>query len=50
MAGIVSSLKAHHGLGVVCQPIDDLALAFITPLGANHYDVLRHFNLPSGIQ
>jgi hypothetical protein len=27
---------------VVGQPINDLALAFITPLGADYYNVLSH--------
>jgi hypothetical protein len=46
MAGIVSALKAHHSLGMVGQPIDDLALAFVAPLGADDHDVLCHFSLP----
>ena len=44
--GIVPALKPHHGIGAAGQPIDDLAFAFIAPLGADHGDVrqgLRSF-------
>src|SRR5262249_13169932 len=37
--GIVPALEAHHRVGTACQPVDDLALAFIAPLGADHGDV-----------
>src|SRR5690606_24221801 len=43
MAGVVSALEADHALGGLGQPVDDLALAFVTPLGADHHDVLAHF-------
>jgi len=43
MAGIVATLEADHTLGVVSQPVDDLPLALITPLGAHHNDILGHF-------
>ena len=39
MAGVVAALEAHHALRVVGQPVDDLALAFVTPLGADDDDV-----------
>ena len=48
MAGIVATLKAHHGLGAVGQQIDDLALAFITPLGTDYDYILCHFLIPRG--
>jgi hypothetical protein len=38
----VPALEAHYSLGVIRQPIDDLALAFVTPLGADHHYILRH--------
>jgi len=28
---------------VIGQPIDDLALAFITPLGTDYYYILGHY-------
>jgi hypothetical protein len=46
MAGVMSALVPHHGLGMVGKPVYDLALAFITPLGPDNHDVLCHFNLP----
>ncbi len=39
MAGIVAALKAHHDIGALRQPIDDLALAFVAPLGADDHDI-----------
>src|SRR5262249_18916457 len=42
MPGVVPALKAHHALGMVGEPVHDLALALVAPLGADHYDVLAH--------
>ena len=42
VAGVVPPLKAHHGCGPVGQQIDNFALAFITPLGADYDYVLAH--------
>src|SRR5581483_4576683 len=36
MAGVVAALEAHHDVGAAGEPIDDLALALVTPLGADH--------------
>ena len=41
MAGVVAALEAHHDIGLERQPIDDLALAFVAPLGADHHHI-RH--------
>jgi hypothetical protein len=38
----MATLESHHALRAVGQPVNDLALALITPLGADHYDVLGH--------
>jgi hypothetical protein len=38
---VVTALKAHHHLGAGGQPVDDLAFAFVTPLGAD-YCHIRH--------
>ncbi|PZT88940.1 MAG: hypothetical protein DI637_06925 [Citromicrobium sp.] len=35
----MSALEAHHGIGPACQPVDDLALALIAPLGADYGNV-----------
>jgi hypothetical protein len=40
VAGIVAALEAHHALGVIGQPIDDLALTFVAPLGTDDDDIL----------
>ena len=37
--GVVSALEAHHHVGTAGEPVDDLALALIAPLGADHGDV-----------
>jgi hypothetical protein len=39
MAGIVAALEAHHDLGALAQPVHDLALALVAPLGADHCHV-----------
>ena len=39
MAGIMAALEAHHDIGALGQPIDDLALAFVAPLGADDHDI-----------
>ena len=41
MAGIVAALKARDHVRALAQPVDNLALAFVAPLGADHDDV-RH--------
>jgi hypothetical protein len=41
VAGIVAALEAHHHVGALRQPVDDLALALVAPLGADDDDV-RH--------
>jgi len=43
--GVVAALKAHHDIGALTQPIDDLALAFVAPLGADDHDI-GHFLIP----
>ncbi len=39
MAGIMAALEAHHDIGALGQPIDDLALALVAPLGADDHDI-----------
>ena len=41
VAGVVAALEAHDDVGLLGQPVDDLALALVAPLGANDHDV-RH--------
>ena len=42
VASVVAALEAHHALGVIGQPVNNLAFAFVTPLGADHDYVLGH--------
>ncbi len=42
MTGVVAALEAHDAGRLLGQPVDDLALAFIAPLGADDDDVLAH--------
>ncbi len=39
---VVAPLKSHHGGDPVSEQIDDLALALVTPLGANDDYVVAH--------
>ncbi len=39
MPGVMAALEAHHHVGAARQPVDDLALAFVAPLGADDGDV-----------
>jgi hypothetical protein len=39
VAGVVPALEPHHALGVIGQPVDELALALVAPLGADDHDV-----------
>src|SRR5690606_5429641 len=47
VTSVVAALKTNHGSGLVSQQIDDLALALITPLGAQDHDILTHKPMPS---
>jgi hypothetical protein len=46
VAGVVPALEAHHGVGPLGEQIDDLALALVAPLGAEHYHVPAHATVP----
>ncbi len=39
MPGIGAALKADDDIGPLGQPVDDLALALVAPLGADHRDI-----------
>ena len=41
VAGVVAALEAHDDVGALRQPVDDLALALVAPLGADHHHI-RH--------
>jgi hypothetical protein len=42
VASVVSALKARHHVSLISEQVDYLALAFITPLGTEHYDRFCH--------
>jgi hypothetical protein len=46
MARVVAALEADDALRALRQPVDDLALALIAPLGADDDDVLAICFLP----
>ena len=39
MTGVVAALEAHDDVGALRQPVHDLALALVAPLGADHRDI-----------
>ena len=39
MAGVMAALKPHDDVGADRQPIDDLALSFVAPLGADNDNI-----------
>ena len=41
VAGVMAALETHDHVGRDREPIDDLALAFVAPLGADHHHI-RH--------
>jgi hypothetical protein len=42
MASIVTTLKAHYCCGLIGEQINNFALTFITPLGAQYHNILSH--------
>ena len=46
VAGVVAALEAHDDVGALGQPVDDLALALVAPLGAHHHHIC-HLRLAS---
>ena len=46
MPGIGAALKADNDIGAFRQPVDDLALALVAPLGADDRDI-SHRLLPA---
>ena len=48
VAGVVAALEAHHRGCALREQVDDLALAFVAPLGADDDEVLGHWEVTSG--
>ena len=47
MAGIVAALEAHDDVGLLRQPVDDLALPLVAPLGADDDNIGHPWVFPS---
>ena len=47
VAGVVAALETHDDVGLLGEPVDDLAFAFVAPLGADH-DNICHEELTPG--
>ncbi len=39
MTGVMAALETDHHVRPLGKPVDDLSLAFVAPLGANHYHI-----------
>ena len=48
VAGIVAALEADDHVGAAREPVDDLALAFVAPLGADDGDITHVDSLLGG--
>jgi hypothetical protein len=46
VARVVAALKAHHDVGPLAQPVDDLALALVAPLRADDRYVRHAVSVP----
>jgi hypothetical protein len=46
MPGIIPPLEPYDGIGMVSQQIDDLPLAFVSPLGSYNNDISHILPLP----
>ena len=49
MAGIMAALKADDDVGLLGQPIDDLAFALVAPLGADHDNICHEELSPEAL-
>ena len=48
VAGIMAALEADDDVGLLGQPIDDLAFALVAPLGADHDNICHEELSPRG--
>ena len=46
VAGIVAALEAHDDVGLLRQPVDDLALALVAPLRPDYHHVRHQLLIP----
>ena len=51
VAGIVTALESHHHIGALRQPVDDLSLAFVSPLRSDNHHIGHSILTPvSGLE
>ena len=44
VTGIVTAVEANDAVDALGEPVDNLALAFVTPLGTDYHDIFRHWD------
>ena len=49
VTGVMAALEPHHHIGAIGQPIDDLALALVAPLGTDYCDICQDRSPLSGL-
>ena len=47
MPGIVAALETHDDIGLLGEPIDDLALALVAPLRPDYHDIRHRKGFPA---
>ena len=47
MAGIMAALEADDDVGLLGQPVDDLALALVAPLRTDDHYISHTYNFPA---
>ena len=47
MTGIMTALEPHYALRVISEPVNDLALALVSPLCTDNNNVLIHIQYRS---
>ena len=44
VAGVVTAVETNDTVDALGEPIDNFALAFVTPLGTDYHDIFRHWD------
>src|SRR5699024_10223675 len=50
VTSVVATLEAHHHVGALGEPVNDLTLAFVAPLGADNHYVGHDYSLSLPIE
>ena len=48
MTGVIATLEADDDVSILGEEIDDLAFAFVPPLGPDHHDIRPAESFPRG--